>query len=201
MNFDPRDVAHSQHLIREARALLDRIVRLPPGSATATFATELSQLNLRIDLEPSLADEPWTYTTSVIGRDAMVAAGREQLSTTWATFNPLAPAVSLTVGETDATGTVILSPAFYGPPGRAHGGTVATLLDHTMGSMLNLLDRASFTVRLTVDYLEAAALNKPLTLQASIERIEGRRTFTSGALLDGDRLLAHATGLFLTSDR
>lgn len=198
---DPAAADAARELVARARALLDRVVRLQPGPTSAEYARQLAAIVDRIDRDEALGPEPWTYTTSPAGRRAVeFAGGGPRRDTTWATFNPIAPPLTLTVEEGCARGRVETSAVFYGPPGRVHGGVVATLLDHTMGSMLNLLGRASYTARLTIDYLSPAPLGAALDLAAGIERAEGRRTFTWGTIHADGTLIAHANGLFALSD-
>jgi acyl-CoA thioesterase FadM len=50
---------------------------------------------------------------------------------------------------------------------------------------------------LHVDYRKIALVEKELQVDAGIDRIEGRKIFVAGRLLDGDDVLCEAEALFL----
>jgi acyl-coenzyme A thioesterase PaaI-like protein len=70
---------------------------------------------------------------------------------------------------------VTLGPAFEGPPGRAHGGVIAAIVDEAMGALLPALGTLAFTGRLSVDYLRPAPLGVPLEFRSWLAGQEGRR--------------------------
>lgn len=89
-----------------------------------------------------------------------------------------------------------------GPPGYAHGGAVAAVLDEAMGTACFEAGRVGFTVTMTVNYRTSAPLDQPLRVAASVERTEGRKTFTWAALTNHDgQLIADATAIFIMSER
>jgi uncharacterized protein (TIGR00369 family) len=89
-----------------------------------------------------------------------------------------------------------------GPPGFAHGGAVAAVLDEAMGTACFEAGRMGFTVTMTVNYRAAAPLHQPLRVTASVERTEGRKSFTWAALTNHEgQLIADATGIFIMSER
>ena len=53
------------------------------------------------------------------------------------------------------------------------------------------------TAYLHVNYRKIAPIEKDLQVQAGIDRIEGRKIFVAGRLLDGDDVLAEAEALFV----
>jgi acyl-coenzyme A thioesterase PaaI-like protein len=86
-----------------------------------------------------------------------------------------------------------------GRNGAAHGGAVAMLFDSLLGYTAFKLSgsRAQRTAFLHVDYRNIAPVEEPLTVDAGIDRIEDRKIFVSGRLLDGDTVLAEAHALFV----
>ena len=54
------------------------------------------------------------------------------------------------------------------------------------------------TGRLTVNYRSPTPLETELRFVGWLERVEGRKIFTSGELWAGDRLCAEAEGLFIS---
>ncbi len=86
-----------------------------------------------------------------------------------------------------------------GRNGAAHGGAVAMLFDSLLGYTAFKLSRSQDqrTAFLHVNYRKIAPIEKELQVDAGIDRIEGRKIFVSGRLLDGDAVLAEAEALFV----
>jgi acyl-CoA thioesterase FadM len=53
------------------------------------------------------------------------------------------------------------------------------------------------TGTLTIKYRSPTPLHTPLDFAASVDRIEGRKVFTSGSIHAGERLCAEAEGIFI----
>jgi acyl-coenzyme A thioesterase PaaI-like protein len=86
-----------------------------------------------------------------------------------------------------------------GRNGAAHGGSVAQLFDALLGFAAFRLSgsRAQRTAFLHVDYRKIAHVEKQFQVTAGIDRIEGRKIFVSGRLLDADTVVAEAHALFV----
>ncbi|MGE2721723.1 PaaI family thioesterase [Mycolicibacterium celeriflavum] len=86
-----------------------------------------------------------------------------------------------------------------GRNGAAHGGSVAQLFDALLGFTAFRLSgsRGQRTAFLHIDYRKIALVEKEFQVEAGIDRIEGRKIFVSGRLLDGDAVLAEAHALFV----
>jgi uncharacterized protein (TIGR00369 family) len=104
---------------------------------------------------------------------------------------------------TDANHNVVchlrLAARFAGPPGHAHGGIIATLLDEAMSKVNRARGVLAMTRRLDVDYLRPVPLGQPLTLTARHLETHGRRNHIEARLADasGD-ILAAAKAVFVT---
>jgi acyl-CoA thioesterase FadM len=59
---------------------------------------------------------------------------------------------------------------------------------------------ASRTASLTVDYRSLTPIGTELVVEGWVDRVDGRKIFVSGRLLDGDRVCAEAHGLFVAVD-
>ena len=109
--------------------------------------------------------------------------------------------VPLTITEARAghsAGTVRFSRFHHGRGGVAHGGATALLFDEVLGRMSNYPgEPPSRTAYLTVNYRAVAPIEKDLRVEAGIDRVEGRKKFSSGRLYDGDTLVADADALFI----
>lgn len=115
--------------------------------------------------------------------------------------NPLAPPIRIDVGEDVVTGRVSFGAVYEGPPGCVHGGFVAAAFDEVLGIAQTYSGNPGMTGRLTISYRQPTPLHAPLVFEGWFERSEGRKIFTAGRVLDGDRVTAEAEGLFITIDR
>jgi acyl-coenzyme A thioesterase PaaI-like protein len=97
----------------------------------------------------------------------------------------------------EAVVEVVLGPAHEGPPGRAHGGMVASLFDEVMGFALWMEAIPGYTAWLRVDYRAAMPLAEPLELRARVMGRDGRKVFLTGTATHDGRVLAEAEGLFV----
>lgn len=97
-------------------------------------------------------------------------------------------------------GAVTLTAAHGGPPGRVHGGIVATVLDQLLGVAASLSGPAGFTAGLDLRFRKATPYDVPLELSARFEKREGRKTFVTGEIRAHGEITAQATAVFV-SDR
>jgi uncharacterized protein (TIGR00369 family) len=94
-----------------------------------------------------------------------------------------------------------LSAQFGGPPGHAHGGIIATILDEAMSKANKLKGTVALTRRLVVDYLRPVPLDQPLVAEGRISRVRGRAIYNSAELRNADGVvLARSRGKFLSID-
>jgi len=113
--------------------------------------------------------------------------------------NPLAP--PLTIGRKDdrhAHATGVFGSAYEGPPGSVHGGFVAAAFDEVLGYVQSLSGHPGMTGTLEVVYRKPTPLHTPLLFEATLERVEGRKIFTSARLEADGVLRAEATGIFIS---
>jgi acyl-coenzyme A thioesterase PaaI-like protein len=112
--------------------------------------------------------------------------------------NPIAPPLDL---QFDDPGKVWadfhLGAAYEGPPGHVHGGVCALVLDHVLGEVASGgLTRPAFTGTISCRYLRATRLGD-LHTEATIERIDGVKTFAIGHLADEEGVTVEAEGVFI----
>jgi acyl-coenzyme A thioesterase PaaI-like protein len=114
--------------------------------------------------------------------------------------NPLAPPITIhQTGPKSATGTVTFGSAYEGPPSSVHGGFVAAAFDEVLGFVQSLGGSPGFTGRLTIHYRSPTPLHTELRFHVTLDRVEGRKTFTTGQMVAGDTLCAEAEGLFISA--
>jgi uncharacterized protein (TIGR00369 family) len=99
---------------------------------------------------------------------------------------------------------VPVTPFMHNPLGVVHGGVLATLIDSTMGSMINRSlpsDQYAVTTELKVNYIRPGK-GEQLRSEASILHRGQTLVVCQGSVFDErDRLLAHATGTFMLLKR
>ena len=111
--------------------------------------------------------------------------------------NALAPPLHLSVRDGRVCGKAHFGAAYEGPPGCVHGGFVAASFDEVLGFTQSLGGNPGMTGTLTVRYRNPTPLHTDLVFDAGVDRVEGRKTFTSGTLWAGDMKCADADGLFI----
>ncbi|HTV81108.1 MAG TPA: PaaI family thioesterase [Acidobacteriaceae bacterium] len=94
-----------------------------------------------------------------------------------------------------------LARRFAGPPGHAHGGILATLLDEAMSKANRARGVTAMTRQLSVEYLRPVPLGARLRLTARHLSAHGRRHDCEAHLADtAGHLLATATAVFVAVD-
>jgi acyl-coenzyme A thioesterase PaaI-like protein len=96
-------------------------------------------------------------------------------------------------------GTTCFRRFHLGRNGAVHGGSLAHLFDSVLGfTAFKLSDsKRQRTAFLHVNYRKIVPIDKELQVDGWIDRIEDRKIFILGRLLDGDVVLCEAEALFL----
>ncbi len=85
-----------------------------------------------------------------------------------------------------------------GPPGHAHGGAIAAVLDEAMGAAAWVAGHLAVAARLDTTFHRMLPLGTDATLEGWVEREDGRKIATAGRLLDAaGEPFASAKGLFI----
>ena len=93
---------------------------------------------------------------------------------------------------------VSLARQFQGPPGHAHGGIIATMLDEAMSKANRHRNITAMTRHMSIDYLRPVPLESPLLLEGWSKTDSGRKHRCSAELRSADgTVLASADGLFI----
>lgn len=97
------------------------------------------------------------------------------------------------------TARVWFGPGSQGPPGHAHGGCLAAILDESMGAAAWLAGHTVLAVRISVDFRSMVPLGSVAAVETRIEGVQGRKVQVRGAILNlAGEVLAEGEGLFLT---
>ena len=96
---------------------------------------------------------------------------------------------------------VRFGPRVEGPPGHAHGGSIAALLDEAMGMACWITDRIVVAARLTVDFKAPVPLGTEAVVEATVIDQERRKIRAQGRVLALDgTVFATGEGLFIQVD-
>ena len=86
--------------------------------------------------------------------------------------------------------TFAIAEAQQGPPGYAHGGALAAVIDEAMGAASWFAGNRGLSVHLSFDYKHPVPVGAPVSVTAQVERREGRKVFTSAAVVLPDGTVA-----------
>jgi acyl-coenzyme A thioesterase PaaI-like protein len=86
-----------------------------------------------------------------------------------------------------------------GRNGAVHRGCIAQLFDSLLGYTAFRLTRSLYqrTAFLHVDYRAIVPIETELQVDAGVDRVDGRKMFLAGRLLNGEAVLAEANALFV----
>ncbi len=94
-----------------------------------------------------------------------------------------------------------LSRKYTGPPGHAHGGIIATILDEAMGKVNKFRNVLALTASMEIKYLKPVPLNQPLTVTSAEQSVDGRRHINMAEISNAKgEVLARSTGTFIAID-
>ncbi len=95
-------------------------------------------------------------------------------------------------------GRIWFGPGAEGPPGHAHGGSIAAVFDEAMGFAAWARGHTVVAARLTVDFRSMLPLGTVTTMETSIHATQHRKVTTRGRLLTPDGTpVAEGEGLYL----
>lgn len=95
-----------------------------------------------------------------------------------------------------------LAQRFEGPPGYAHGGVIATLLDEAMSKANRLHDVTAMTRQMEIEYLRPVPLRQTITILGRRVSHEGRRNHCEAEIVDASgQVLARGKAVFIAVDR
>lgn len=81
---------------------------------------------------------------------------------------------------------VWFGPGAEGPPGHAHGGSLAAVLDSVMGRSAWMSGHRALAAGLTIRYRRVVPLGTVVEAQASVVSVEGRKVRVSGIIRGPD---------------
>jgi len=196
---DPELAAHRTavtELGTELRALVESCVRTTASSKRLHHLAQQVRA-LREDLR-----EPVRERSRIPAVDRF-PQGPRMYSPASGEGSPLAPPMRVVPTQDGLQGTCTLGIAHEGPPGFAHGGMSAMLLDDLMGWTCTAAGVPSMTISLNTRYLRPVPLQTPLRLLARIAASKDRKITVEGSISTEaapDTTLVSAEALFLEPD-
>ena len=192
--------------VDELRALADAVRRLadvtvrsaPPPELTATLASEVDAIADR--LSAHVPDPPFPRFVAGIADDAVIT-DRMPFDAVIGPFNPIALPVEVAVEGDRAVGRARFTTAYEGPPGLVHGGVLAAAFDMVLSVANQAAEVAGPTVSLTMRYRRPTLLHRDLVIEAEVAETDGRRTRTTGRVVQDGKVTVEAEGVFAVLDR
>lgn len=112
-------------------------------------------------------------------------------------LNPMSMPATFEVVDDGIDGSVTFGARYNGPPGAAHGGMIALVLDEVLGSTALVAGVGGYTGTLSIRYQGTVPLDTEVELWGRLDRVEGRKAFVVGEIrLDGD-VLVKCEGVFI----
>jgi hypothetical protein len=169
-------------------------------SATRDYLDALAAASVESDDAARLAEKLLGVTSAL--QDRAVDENRAPIGTRLdlpGRGHPLLlPFVADEWTDSAVRGRVVFGRFHLGGNGAAHGGTLPLLFDEVLGRLNSGGGRTvGRTAYLHVNYRHITPIGRELDLDATLDRIEGRKRFISGRLRDGDTVVADAEGLFV----
>ena len=188
----------------EMADLIDAVRRLiaagvtnrAPAGTTGQVAADLHALASRLEAHVPDPPPPLTVLTNVGGRGASGLLDRMAFDVVVGRYNPLALPLQLSFEPPSAFGRGCFSLPYEGPPGCVHGAVIAASFDIVLTAANVIADAAGPTVRLSLRYRRPTLLHDEAVFEARVDRREGRRTFSSGRLVQNGVVTVEAEGEF-----
>jgi uncharacterized protein (TIGR00369 family) len=96
---------------------------------------------------------------------------------------------------------VRLARRYQGPPGHAHGGIIATVLDEAMGKVNKIRGVIALTSDMRIEYLKPVPLSRPLVVEGWERRVRGREHINVAEIRNQKgELLARGWAKFIAID-
>jgi hypothetical protein len=182
------------------KSITEQLVRMEASpDELAAYAAELASLNGRIG-QHGKRDFPSMLARLVQGeatrQDLLDVLDFEILT---GQSTPLSLPLQLWLDGTTVRGKANYGLPWQGPPGRVHGGVLALTMDILLAKTQDFFPNLGMTGTLNLRYLAATPLNTEVTLEASVQRIEGRKLFCEGRILVGERVSVEASGIWISA--
>ncbi len=182
-----------QRLVGSLRSLIESSVALTAPVDTLTELADSAEA-LSVRATELAGERPFERYSHPVGGDINTILPWSVIS---GRYNPLAAPVVMSVDGDKVIGEVTLSLAYEGPPNGVHGAIVAGVYDQLLAFAAMVKGTPGHTAFLTTRYRAITPIDQPLRFEAWVDRLDGRKTFTSGQCFAGDTLVSEAEALFI----
>jgi acyl-coenzyme A thioesterase PaaI-like protein len=177
------------------------VEHVAPAAETAALAADVEALAARLE---ALVPDP--LPPRYIHPDRLPPGERHahdgsQFDYVIGLYNPVALPVQMEIEDGRAVGRAVFTTPYEGPPGCVHGAVLAACFDQVFVLAAMASGTGGPTVQLVLDFRRPTPLRRPVTFEAWVERVDGRKIHTRGRVLDGDQVCVEATGIFVELDR
>ena len=187
----------------ELRTMADAVRRLiaitvdsdADASATAEAATRLHALADSLASMVKQAHPP--KHSGVVAVEDSHAHDHFPLDVMLGLYNPLALPIEVMWEAPLARGAAIFTSPYEGPPNCVHGAIIAGGFDQVFNVANMKSGVAGPTAYLHVEYKRPTRLLHPLTFEGWVDRVEGRKSYCKGHIVQDDVVTCEAEGLFI----
>jgi acyl-coenzyme A thioesterase PaaI-like protein len=116
-------------------------------------------------------------------------------------YSPLALPLTLSFDPPRALGRGRFTLPYEGPPGCVHGAVLVASFDIVLTAANLIAGAGGPTVRLSAHYRRPTRLHDEVVLEGWVTRVEDRRIFSEGRLVQNGVVTVEAEGEFATIDR
>lgn len=100
------------------------------------------------------------------------------------------------------TSEFTLSDRHQGPPGHAHGGASAAILDEVMGLVVWAAGHKVLAANININYRKPLPLHQPLTAEARVTEVGERKIISVGKIMLPDSTVAvEGGGVYVIASR
>jgi acyl-coenzyme A thioesterase PaaI-like protein len=179
------------------RIIAATVTNRAPPNEVEQLARELDALAARLEQH---VPDPTPHITET-GRsgaidDGFTMAERMPFDVVIGRYTPLALPIEIEFDGERAVGHATFTTPYEGPPGCVHGAVIAASFDIVLTAANMAAKTAGLTVTLEVGYRRPTLLHEEARFEAWVERIEERRVFTRGHILQRGVVTVEAQGVF-----
>ncbi len=107
--------------------------------------------------------------------------------------------VQMSIVDQTVIGKIMFHERHEGPPGHAHGGSIATVMDELMGCAAFVKGYMALAAHLELDYRKPVPLHTPMIGTTEVVREGNRSVHVKGQLMraDNQQLLVESSAVFV----
>jgi acyl-coenzyme A thioesterase PaaI-like protein len=194
---------------RELRRLADAVRRLAAATVehvagpeeTDALAADVEALAARLEARVPDPLPPRYLHPDQFPFDDRHAHDGSQFDYVIGLYNPVALPVQMSLEDGRAVGQAVFTTPYEGPPGCVHGAVLAACFDQVFVLAAMASGQGGPTVRLELDFRRPTPLRRPVTFEAWVTAVDGRKIRTEGRVLFEGEVCVEARGTFVALDR